>query len=93
MLTSSFLVVWGVLGIFTTVVDAVMAHRRYSGKLGERVRTRYLDTAARVGGRRRLFIISVFCDLAVWPLGLAGCLLAWHLDWRTCQAELAERSR
>ena len=89
MSQNDFIIVWIVMGIFTIVIDTVMAHRRYSGKLGERVRARYLDTAAKVGGRRKLFVFSVFCDLAVWPLGLAGCLLAWHLDWRAYQAELS----
>ena len=87
------LIVWIALGIFTAATDAVMGHRRHSGKLGEQVRAKYLNGAELVGGVRNLFIISAVADLLLWPIGLAGCLYAWHRDWRTYQAELARSAR
>jgi hypothetical protein len=92
-MTNNDLIVWIVLGIFTAAIDGVMAHRRYSGKLGEQVRAKYLNGAELVGGRRNLLIISVVGDLLLWPLGLGGCLRAWNRDWRIYQAELARSAR
>lgn len=87
MSQSDFIVVWVVMGISTAVIDAVMAHRRYAGKLGRQVRDKYLHGAEVMGGRRKLFIIATVGDLFLWPLALGACLWAWHRDWQTCQAE------
>jgi hypothetical protein len=87
------LTVWIALGILTAVTDAVMGHRRRSGKLGRDVRARYLTGAELVGGVRNLLVICAVADLIAWPIGLAGCLYAWHRDWRTYQAELARSAR
>ena len=87
------LIVWIILGILTAATDAAMARRRHSGKLGEEVRAKYLNGARLVGGMRNLIIISAVADLLLWPIGLAGCLHAWHKDWRTHQAELARTAR
>jgi hypothetical protein len=83
------LIVWTTLAVITAATDTVMARRRYAGKLGEEVRATYLRTAGIFGGTRNLHIITVVADLFLWPLGAAGCLFAWHRDWRTYQAELA----
>lgn len=83
------LIAWITLGALTAAADAVMGHRRLSGKLGEDVRARYRRAGARLGGARNLYIIAAVVDLCLWPFGLANCLLAWRRDRRTHQAELA----
>jgi hypothetical protein len=87
------LTVWIALGILTAATDAVMGYRRHSGKLGEQVRARYLKGAGLVGGVRNLFIISAVADLIAWPIGLAGCLHAWHRDWSRPRASWSPSSR
>lgn len=86
-----FAIVWVVLAVFTAVIDNVTTYRRYTGKLGQRVRNYYRHHAALVGGVRNLVILGTLCDLVFWPLGLAVCLYVWRRDWCLYQDELQQQ--